>query len=375
MKILFTGGGSGGHFYPIIAVAESINKIAKAEHLLDAKLYYMAPTPYNPRALLENNITFIQNPAGKLRRYFSLLNITDTFKTGWGILVAIVKVFSIFPDVIFSKGGYASFPALVAGRLFKIPVVIHESDCEPGRVNAWAGKFATRIAISYPEAAHFFPEEKTAYTSNPIRKEILIPSTDGAYAFLKLEENTPTIAILGGSQGAAKINEILLQSLPDLVPFCQIIHQTGKLNFTPVKETATIVLQNNPQAGRYHPFEYLDTVTLKMVAGVSNLIISRAGSSIFEIAIWGVPSIIIPIPEAISHDQHKNAFAYSRTGAATVIEEENLSPHVLTSEIKRLIQNPELLAKMKQATVGFARKDASDIIAKEIIKIALEHDK
>lgn len=375
MKILFTGGGSGGHFYPIIAVAESINKIVKNEHLLDAKLYYMAPVPYNPRALLENNIAFVQNPAGKLRRYFSLLNITDTFKTGWGILVAIVKVFSIFPDVIFSKGGYASFPALVAGRLFKIPIFIHESDCEPGRVSAWAGKFATRIAVSYPEATHFFPSEKTAYTGNPIRKEVMVPSGEGARKFLGLEENVPTIAILGGSQGAAKINEILLQSLADLVSFCQIIHQTGKTHFIPVKETSAIILQNNPQAQRYHPFKYLDAVTLKMVAGVSDLIISRAGSSIFEIAIWGIPSIIIPIPEAISHDQHKNAFAYARTGAATVIEEENLSPHVLTSEIKRLVESPEILLKMKQATIGFSRKDASDIIAKEIIKIALEHDK
>lgn len=375
MKILFTGGGSGGHFYPIIAVAESLNKIAKSEHLLDAKLYYMAPVPYNPRALLENNITFVQNPAGKVRRYFSLLNITDAFKTGWGIIVAIFKVFSIFPDVIFSKGGYASFPALVAGRLFRIPVVIHESDSEPGRVNLWAGKFATRIALSYPEAASFFANTNVAHTGNPIRKEIMTPSPDGAKKFLNLEEGIPTLTILGGSQGAEKINEMIIQCLPELVGMCQIIHQTGKIHFVPVKETASLVLQNNPHATRYHPFEYLDQVTLKMIAGVSTLIISRAGSSIFEIALWGIPSIIIPIPESISHDQRKNAFAYARTGAAIVIEEENLSPHLLTSEIQRLLSNQVLLTTMQQATGSFARKDASDIIAREIIAIALEHDK
>ena len=375
MKILLTGGGSGGHFYPIIAVAESINAIAKEEHLLDAKLFYMAPSPYNPRALLENNIAFVPNPAGKLRRYFSLLNLVDIVKTGWGIILAVVKVFSIFPDVIFSKGGYASFPALVAGRLFRIPIVIHESDSEPGRVNAWAGKFATRIAISYSEAGAFFPIEKTAHTGNPIRKDIMNVTTEGSKKFLGLEEQVPTIVILGGSQGAATINEILIQSLPDLVGTVQIIHQTGKVHFVPVKETAALVLQGNQYASRYHPFEYMDAVTLKMVAGVADLIISRAGSTIFEIALWGIPSIIIPIPEAISHDQRKNAFAYARTGAAVVIEEENLSPHVLVSEIKRLVEHADILAKMKGATTAFARKDASDTIAREIISIALSHEK
>ena len=125
MKILFTGSNSGGHFYPVIAVAQEVNKIIKEKKLLAPRLYYMAPDPYNKRLLFENDIAFKKNPAGKMRRYFSILNFFDYFKTAFGIIKATIQVFFIFPDVIFSKGGYGSFPVVLAARLFKIPLVIH----------------------------------------------------------------------------------------------------------------------------------------------------------------------------------------------------------------------------------------------------------
>ncbi len=151
MKILFTGGGTGGHFYPIIAVAKEIQKVTKQEKLLAPELYYMAPTPYDARELFENNILYQKIAAGKMRRYFSIRNFFDLFKTGWGVLSAVFAVFSLYPDVIFGKGGYGSFPVLLAAKLFRIPVIIHESDVKPGRVNTWAGKFAYRVMISHPD--------------------------------------------------------------------------------------------------------------------------------------------------------------------------------------------------------------------------------
>src|SRR6185369_10105404 len=193
MKILFTGGGTGGHFYPIIAVAESISDKVKEKRLLKPQLFYMAPTRYNPRALFDHEIEFVYVPAGKMRRYFSLLNFTDMFKTFFGVLTAIVKVYSIYPDVVFGKGGYASFPALFAAKLLRIPVVIHESDSAPGRVNRWAGKFARRIAISYPSAAEYFDKSKVALTGNPVRKEIAAALSNGAHEFLNLEQETPVV--------------------------------------------------------------------------------------------------------------------------------------------------------------------------------------
>jgi UDP-N-acetylglucosamine--N-acetylmuramyl-(pentapeptide) pyrophosphoryl-undecaprenol N-acetylglucosamine transferase len=374
MRILFTGGGTGGHFYPIIAVAEELNSIIKEKHLLGAELFFMAPHPYNAGVLFEHGITYKKNNAGKLRRYFSVLNFFDLFKTGWGVLQSIIEVYKLYPDVVFAKGGYASFPVLLAAKILRIPVVIHESDSTPGRVNAWAGKFAEKIAISYPEAAKYFPADKVALTGNPVRKEVTVPITEGAREFLKLENNIPVIFILGGSQGARILNETILEDLGNLVSKYEVIHQTGKNNFEEVKATAEAVLFDSKNKNRYKPYDYLNELAMRMAAGVSDVVISRAGSTIFEIAAWGVPSIIIPIPEEISHDQRKNAFAYARTGAAEVIEEGNLTAHILQSEITRIISNQEDKEKMKAAAKAFYKPDAGKIIAEEILKIALSHE-
>lgn len=374
MKILFTGGGSGGHFYPIIAIAQSLYEISRNKKILPPKLYFMSPNQYNPRALFDNEIEFIKVPAGKMRRYFSILNISDFVKTFYGIIIAIIKMYRIYPDIVFGKGGYASFPALFAARILRIPVIIHESDSSPGRVNTWAGKFAQKIAVSYPEVAKFFDEKKVAYTGNPIRKEIITPLTNGAREFLKLEEHTPTIFILGGSQGSQNINDIVLDGLNDLVNKYQIIHQTGRLNYELVKDTSEIVLKDSKFAYRYHPFDYLNDLAMRMSAGVSDIVISRAGSSIFEIAAWGIPSIIIPLSKKISHDQEGNAFSYARSGSCTVIEEQNLTSHILISEIDRILNNQSIINKMRDGARQFSHIDASNKIANVILEISLLHE-
>jgi UDP-N-acetylglucosamine--N-acetylmuramyl-(pentapeptide) pyrophosphoryl-undecaprenol N-acetylglucosamine transferase len=374
MKILFTGGGTGGHFYPIIGIAQAIDKVVKDQHLLPPDLYYMAPTPYDARVLFENGILYQPISAGKIRRYFSIMNFFDLFKTGWGVIKAIYAVYKLYPDVVFGKGGYASFPVLYAAKILKIPVIIHESDSKPGRVNAWAAKFAKRIAISYPTAAQYFPADKVAFTGNPIRKEVSEPLTVGANEYLKLKPGIPTIFILGGSLGSKIINDTIIDALPSLVEKYQIIHQTGKTNFKEVNTTATVVLSGSPNAENYHPMQYLNALELRMAAGVARVIVSRAGSTIFEIAAWGKPSIIIPIKEAVSHDQTSNAFAYARSGGAEVIEENNLGTHVLVAEINRIVDDPDVWQKMAAGAKSFAKIDAAETIAKEIVDIALQHE-
>jgi UDP-N-acetylglucosamine--N-acetylmuramyl-(pentapeptide) pyrophosphoryl-undecaprenol N-acetylglucosamine transferase len=379
MKILLAGGGSGGHFYPIIAVAEQIQEVAKEKRLVDIELYYMADRPYNSGLLFDKGIIFKKTYAGKMRTYFSILNITDVFKTGIGVVKTFFTIFRLYPDVVFGKGGYVSFPALFAARLLRIPVVIHESDSVPGRVNKWAGKFAKRIAISYPEAAQYFNKDKVALTGNPVRKEIMIPVKKGARDFLEFSENLPVLLIMGGSQGSQLINDIVLDALPELVKKYQIIHQTGKTNFAEVKETADVVLRESQFKSRYRPFDYLNDLAIRMSAGAANLIISRAGSTIFEIALWGVPSIIIPITRSNGDHQRKNAFSYARAGACEVIEEHNLAPHILVSEIDKMLsseaQNVKALGIMSSSAKAFARPDAAYKIAEEIVLLALAHEK
>lgn len=374
MKIIFTGGGTGGHFYSIIAVAESIKKLCRENKLVTPEMYFFAPSPYNQGILFDHNIEFRKTSAGKMRRYFSILNFLDLFKTFWGVLNALFDVFDIYPDVVFSKGGYGSFPTTMAARLLRIPVVIHESDSAPGRANKWAGKFATRVAVSYIEAAKYFKPEKVAYTGQPILEERLEPITNGASEFFGFDTTIPTIFIMGGSQGAEMINNAVLDSLTDLVKNYQIIHQVGIKNFDVMKESAAAILLENPNKKRYKPFGYLNGLEMRMAAGLASLIISRAGSTIFEIASWGIPSILIPINEGISHDQVRNAFAYAESGAASVLKEENLKTHILLAEIRRILEKPEIIDKMKASAKAFFKPHASDTIAREILKIALSHE-
>lgn len=375
MKIVLTGGGTGGHFYPLIAVAKEIKELSKEKHLLEPRIYYIGPKPFDARALYENDIIFKKSYAGKIRRYFSILNFFDLFKTAIGVIKTIFQIFSIYPDVIFSKGGYASFPTVFSAKIFRIPVIIHESDAVPGKVNLWAGKFAKKIAISYPDTVSYFNKEKTAFTGNPVRRDLYILAYEGAYEFLKLDNNLKTILVLGGSQGAKKINDTLIEALPNLVKKYQIIHQTGHKHFEEIKSTAEIVLEETEFSHRYKPFGYLNTLAMRMSAGASNLVVSRAGSgAIAEIALWGLPSIIVPISEKVSHDQYKNAFNYARSGASIVIEEKNFTPNLLISEINRIMEDDTITEKMRKEAKEFARPEAAREIAKGVIETALEHE-
>ena len=374
MKILFAGGGTGGHFYPIIAVAEKINEIADREKILQVKLYYMSDSPYDKAALFENGITYESLVAGKLRMYFSIQNFFDIFKTGFGTLIALVKLFFIYPDVVFAKGGYASFPTLVAARLLGIPVVIHESDSAPGRVNTFAGKFAQKIAVSFDEAGRFFPADRTAWTGQPIRKEIQNKAKEGAYEYLKLDPSVPVIWVVGGSQGAQVINEAIMDALPTLLNSYQIIHQVGPKNIKELESEASVILEKHPHKERYKAFAFLNPLAIKMCAGASTLIISRAGSMLFEIANWGVPSIIIPITNTNGDHQRKNAYNYARAGGCIVIEEANLTPHILVAEIENLLTNKEKMAHMSTSALAYAHPDAAEKIARELINIGLSHE-
>jgi UDP-N-acetylglucosamine--N-acetylmuramyl-(pentapeptide) pyrophosphoryl-undecaprenol N-acetylglucosamine transferase len=376
MKIVFTGGGTGGHFYPIIAVAEQVNRIISNEKIVGAQLYYISDSPYDKELLIQNNLIFEEVTAGKVRTYFSLKNFSDLFKTFFGILNAIYKLFTIYPDVVFGKGGYASFPTILAARILNIPILIHESDSVPGRVNRSAGRFARKIALSFSEAAQYFNKEKVAWTGQPIRIEIESKaSREEALEYFKFESEIPTVLILGGSQGAELINNTILDALPKLVEKYQVIHQTGIKNFKSVRSQAEVVLFNNPNKERYLPMGFLNVLELKMAAGVADLIISRAGSTLFEIASWGLPSILVPFDNSNGDHSRTNAFNYARAGACSVVEEGNMTANILYSEVERILEDKNEHEAMANSAKVFGKPGAAEKIARELVDIALSHEK
>ncbi len=377
MKIVFTGAGTGGHFYPLIAIAEAIRDVVGERQLVTPKLYYLAPEPYDQEALFQNNMVFVRIDAGRVRRYFSIQNVIDVAHTIFGFVDAVYELFRIYPDVIVSRGGFGSVPVTLAARLIGIPVIVHESDSKPGRANLLAAKHAERIGIAFPGAASYFPEKvrgKIALVGIPIRKELTGPAPEGARQELGLDD-APTVLILGGSTGSQRMNETVLAGLSDMVAFANVIHQTGKKEIGTVESMSKVVLQDNPHASRYHPFAYLSADAMRRASGVADLIISRAGATaIAEISHWKKPAILIPIPETVSHDQRTNAYAYAHTGGAAVLEETNLTPNVLVSEARRIVSDKALSARMAEKGSAFMPGNAARLIAEEAIRIALTHE-
>lgn len=373
MRVLLVGGGTGGHFYPLIAIAEALIERAALQQK-SIELFYIGPDHYDKDSLDVLGIKFIWCPTGKWRRYKSILNFLDIFKLGFGVLVAFWKLLILYPDTVMSKGGSTSVPVIIAARLLRIPVVIHESDVVVGRANKLAAKGARYIAVSFPETAELFPKEKTALTGIPIRKALRQETAQDPHAALGLDSTIPTLLVLGGSLGAENINNLILESLDDLLPTYNIVHQTGKSHFDAVTATAQALVKDPGLLSRYHPIAFVDQATLNLAYHASVLVISRAGSTtIFESAIHTKPSILIPIPETISHDQRKNAYAYARSGAAVVMEEGNLRDGLLVAEINRIMSNHSVYEQMIAAARKFPARNASNKIADILLSIGDEH--
>lgn len=369
MKIGFVGGGTGGHFYPLMAVA---NELTLDDN--QPQLYYFGPAPYDEAALSQYDIKYIYCPAGKLRRYFSVQNFIDVFRNFFGVFIGTLRLFIIYPDVIFSKGGFTSVPVLLAARFLRIPVVIHESDAVPGRANKLAQKQARYIAIAYDDVAQFFPAEKTALVGIPLRPEILNIPTD-PFTNLGIPNDKPLILVTGGSSGAERLNDAILLTLTKLLPQYRIFHQTGTENVADMRLTVKSLLQDTPQLEENYYLEgKVDATTFTNLLAAATLVITRAGSTtLFEIAHHSKPSIVIPIPEDISRDQRSNAYAFARTGAAVVIEEANLTPHLLVEEIHSIIDNPSRQTTMGAAAKAISFADSAPKIATLLLSIGHEH--
>lgn len=379
MRIGLVGGGTGGHFFPLIAVAETLREKHKQE---DLHLYYFGPDVYSKEELEKNQIKYVHIPAGKNRLYSSISNYFDFIKIARGIVVSLLKLPIYYPDVIFSKGGYTAFPVLFAARILRIPVVEHDSDTVPGRVSLKFAKYSKLIAVAWAEGGKYFlnnahvKEEKIMDTGLPVRRKLNpmykdSSTTKGSLPGLK--NDLPLISVLGGSQGSQNINNSFITTLPHVLPFAQVIHQTGKANYDKVKMITDKLLENTIQKENYHVKDFFDTDEMREIYKNSSLIVMRSGSQILETFMWGIPTILIPIREEISRDQSSNAYASMRRGASIVIEEKNLTPHLLQNEIIKLLQDNKTLTHMSASARESAKYDASEKIGNILLKYCKSH--
>jgi UDP-N-acetylglucosamine--N-acetylmuramyl-(pentapeptide) pyrophosphoryl-undecaprenol N-acetylglucosamine transferase len=369
MKIVFTGGGTGGHIFPIIAIVRQLKKKSPSKNL---GLFYIGPKDNFGTLFSQEGIKTFYILSGKLRRYLDplslILNGFDIFlKIPIGFLQSFIYLFFLAPDVIFSKGGYGSFPVVFAGKILGIPIFLHESDSVPGLANRFLAHFAIEIFVSFPDT-FYFPKDKIILVGNPIREELLNGNKNEAQKYFQLTGEKPIILILGGSQGAQRINDKVLEVLPHLLKDFEIIHQCGEKNFKSVKKEAEIFIDEYLRKF-YHPYPFLNEQELKLAYCVADLVISRAGAGvIFELSALGKPSILIPLPESAQEHQVRNAYIFAKSGAALILEEENFTPLFFVERIKYLFENPEYLEKMRKAAKEFARIKAAEIIAEYLLE-------
>ncbi|MFA5042234.1 MAG: UDP-N-acetylglucosamine--N-acetylmuramyl-(pentapeptide) pyrophosphoryl-undecaprenol N-acetylglucosamine transferase [Candidatus Paceibacterota bacterium] len=380
VRIVLTGGGSGGHTFPLIAVSREIKKISEAKNI-PIEIIYIGPDDFVVPYVLKEGIMVKKILTGKFRRSFSLENFFDFFRVIAGIIQTFFYLFTIMPDLIFSKGGYGSLPIMVWGIIFFIPAYIHESDAVPGLVNHFFGRFCKKIFISFEYSKRFFPSKKTILTGNPVRENLLNYKIDklSVKKSLGLSEERTLITFIGGSQGASNINDLVLDILPKIIDKVEIIHQTGEKNYQLVVNEADIVFREiiGSEEGKkyYHPFaflgeeEALNIFSLRNVYLISDLIVARAGSGlIFEIALSGKPAILIPLPWATRDHQRINAYEYAKNGAAIVVEEKNLSPNIFNDLLNRVINDKEKLDSMSKAALNFALPNATKEIADNLMQ-------
>ena len=379
-RVVFTGGGSGGHIYPILAVAEALQTKCDQLHAL-VEFSYLGPKDAYSALLSQRGIPIYPIASGKIRRYFSVQNFLDGPKFVSGFFQALWKLYFIMPDVVFSKGGTGALPVVVAAWFYRIPIAIHDSDAQPGLTNVTSGRFATRVYLSFARAAAFFRADKVEITGSPLRTELLgeRPSKEAAKEIMGFDKTQPLVLIIGGSQGAQRINEFVLANLPQFVAMTSVLHQTGAGNFADVEKLSKVALANAPVTYRYVPVGYFGesgdrgagnaTGDMATALTAADVVVARSGSSVCEFASFGLPAILIPLSTSANDHQRVDAYEFAANGAAIVIEEANLLPGIFFAQLTNILTNADLRAKMSAASSAFFIPGAADKIADGLMRI------
>jgi len=370
MRILVSGGGTGGHIYPALAVAHELKKRYDAEILflgdangLETKIVPAAGIPFT-------GIT-----AGKLRRYLSRGTFTDLGRIPLGMAQAIRHVRGFKPDAAFTSGGYVSVPAGVAARLAGVPLVMHQQDVPPNLANRLLTPLATRISVSFPDSLRYFPEERTSLAGNPVREEVLAMA-DAAGATYKpqfgLDYALPVLLVTGGSQGARHLNRVIVEALPRLLPRCQVLHVSGEYTFEETRDGAERQTAATPELrGRYALFAYLED-EMPAALAASDVVLCRSGAAtLAELGIIGRPSILVPLPPGFTGSpQQVNAAMFVKAGAAEMVLDRRLTADALCERLFPLLGDAERRRAMGAAARALGRPEAAHLLADSVAWLA-----
>ena len=316
-----TGGGTAGHVTPNIALLPHLRE-------LGYEIFYMGSYDGIEKRLIEDfDLPYYGIATGKFRRYFDVKNFSDPFRVIKGYSEAKKIMKDIAPDIVFSKGGFVSVPVVRAAASLGIPCIIHESDMTPGLANKLCIPVATKVCCNFPETMKLIPESKAELTGSPIREELAKGNKIAAYDLCGFHPDKPVILVIGGSLGAAAVNKVVREALPELLQDYQVVHICGK------EKMDNMLLTTKG----YKQFEYVKG-ELKDIFAMTDLVISRAGAnSICELLALKKPNILIPLPATSSRgDQLLNAQSFESQGYSLVLHEDDLTAKQLVDKVHEL---------------------------------------
>ncbi len=352
--IAFTGGGTGGHVYPGLAVAEALKE--RHPEMEPCIIWIGSSSGMEEGILRRTEIPFYGIPAGKLRRYLSLRNILDLFRIAAGLVVSVVLLKRHRVELLFSKGGYVSVPPVIAARLLGIPVISHESDREAGLATRINARFTDLLLCAYEEGCAAFPERtRIAAVGNPVRRDILRGDRRRGRRAWNVGDREKLILVLGGSQGARQINQLIDGAIDALLPLTRVVHQTGRADYIPAD-----------REGYYKaPFFHEELPDLLAAA---DLVISRAGAgTLWENGITGTPAVLIPLGlENSRGDQLCNAELFAEHGAAEVLDGAEATPQRLVQQVRRLLEDDAARERMADKARELCNRDAAERIVRYV---------
>jgi len=347
--IMFTGGGTAGHV---------MVNLALIPYFLDEgwQVSYIGSKEGIERTLIDtlDRVSYYPISTGKLRRYMSLENMKDPFRVLKGIFQAWKIIGREKPNIIFSKGGFVSVPVIMAAKLRRVPTIIHESDVTPGLANKLSIPFTKQVLTTFPETIQYLPVNKTTHVGAVIRDELFDGNKEAGFKITSFNDQKPVLLIMGGSGGSQKINEVIRQSLADLLENFQIIHVCGKGQ-----------VDDSIDHKGYIQFEYIQD-DLKHIFAITDYVVSRAGANaIFEFLALKIPMLLIPLSLAASRgDQIDNAKSFTEQQFALVLDESELNQQTLLDHLLNLQKNRPVY---EDAMKSFNRTTARDQVI-EIIK-------
>lgn len=370
MRILISGGGTGGHIYPALAVARELRE------RYDVDLLYLGDVNGLETSIVPGaGIPFTGITAGKLRRYLSRQTFTDLGRIPVGVRQAFDVVAQFRPHAAFTSGGYVSVPAGFAARRSGAPLVMHQQDVSPNLANRLLTPIATRISVSFPESLRHFPKRRTSLAGNPVRDEVLRVAGKPSASFkaeFGLDPSSPVLLVTGGSQGARHINQVVAEALPHILPRCQVLHVSGEYTYEETRGIAEPYFLERPEMrGRYVLRAYLSTRMPEALAA-SDIVLCRSGAAtLAELAILGRPSVLVPLPPGFTGSpQAVNAAMFRQAGAAEVLLDRDLTVSSLTGMLFPLLDNAPRRTLMASAARSLGQPQAAAILADAVATLA-----